>query len=56
MVIDFQATTIVEGVVSFPEWAFTTQPKPDSEMHETVLITGSSSNSQSVTGSVDTPQ
>ncbi len=56
MILDFQATTIIEGVVSFPEWTFNTQPKPASEMHEIVLITGSSSNSQSVTGSVDSPE
>lgn len=55
MILDFQQTTLVEGVVAFPEWVFTAEPKPDSEMHETVFIVGSSPNSQQIIGDVDSP-
>ena len=56
MILDFQQVTTIEGVVAFPDWAFAALPKPDSDMHETVILIGASSSSVNITGSVDSPE
>ena len=53
MVIDFQQPIMVEGMLTFPEWAFTAQPLQPSQVMETEFITGSSTGTTvSITGAV----
>ncbi len=56
MIFDFQQVSMAGGMIVFPDWPYAVQPKPPEMMHETVLITGSSSNNSSITGSVDSPE
>lgn len=55
MILDFQQVSMAGGMIVFPDWPHAAQPLPDSEMHETVFIVGSSPNSQNIIGDVDSP-
>lgn len=51
MFTDYQSTSQVDGVITFPEWVVQAEPVPASEQKETVVLTGSSTQNTSVGGS-----
>lgn len=40
MIIDYSQTTVVEGIVQFPDYTFITQPLAPDQIGETVVIQG----------------
>lgn len=54
MFFDFQESSILGGVVSFPDWAYTDNPKPPEDIIEMSNLTGTSSQtSTTMAGSVN---
>ena len=56
MTFEFQQQTLMEGILAFPSYPFVPLPKQPSEVIETILIMGSSSTAQAITGIVDDPE
>lgn len=53
MELDFSQPQMAMGIIVFPDYPFGDQPKSPSAINETVVITGSTSNSINITGTVD---
>ena len=53
MFLDYSSTMVNADSVAFPDHVFADDPKPAAQLKETVTITGSSSTSVIVRGSVD---
>ena len=52
MIFDFTYTMVMEGVIIFPDWAFSSPPRQD-PIIEQEIIHGGSSTTVSITGRVD---
>jgi len=53
MIFDMQDTLMTEGILIFPSFVYSAEPEPPQNIKETVVITGSSTSSQSITGTAD---
>lgn len=53
MIINYDQTTIVEGIVTFPDFVPVTQPLNSSQIVETVFVQGNVQTTPSVGGTVD---
>ena len=56
MTFDFSQVTPTQGVITFGEYPFQTQPLEPDQIIETTTITGSPTAGAVIAGSVDTPQ
>lgn len=56
MIIDMEQPVMADGLIAFPDWGFAVVPLQSSQIKETVLITGRSDASVSITGNADAPE
>jgi hypothetical protein len=54
MMLDFQNPSVMEGIIVFPDWAVSSEPKPPEQIIETIYLEGTTAgSSQSIRGSAD---
>lgn len=53
MMFDMNEVSMIGGILTFPDYPFSVLPTPDSEIRETIRVTGTSATSPGVTGTVD---